>query len=232
MARESMPWFRFYCEAVWDRKLRGLDPDLRWLWVAILAAAGASPVRGTLLLAADVPLVVDDLADAANLPVSRVDAGIRAFTDRDMLTVDGGAWVVTHWGERQFASDSSTERSRRSRSNGDATSQQRSGGVAASPSDPESDTEPPSISGLAQYGLDEALVVDLLARHDLKVARNRGTAIANEDGWLVTARRKAATKYANKARETADTFTVDSERTLVDFITGDRRPTVADRRPA
>jgi hypothetical protein len=230
MPREARPWFRFYCEAVWDRKLRRLDPDLRWLWVVILSAARQSSEPGRLLLTASAPMVVDDLADAANMPADRVEAGLRAMLDLELLTVDGETWVVSKWSERQFESDSSTERSRRSRSDGDATSQRRSNGDAATRSDSDPDTEPPSISGLVQYGLDEQVVVDLLARHDLAAVKAKGTQVSNEDGWLVTGRRTAARKYAGKAREVAATFQVDSERQLVEFVTGGRRPTVADRR--
>lgn len=234
MPREARPWFRFYCEAVWDRKLRRLDGDLRWLWVVVLAAARQSSVPGRLLLTATEAMVVDDLADAANLPVSRVDAGVQAFLNLGLLTVDGDAWVVSKWGERQFESDSSTERSRRSRSDDVATPKQRSNGDAAtrseSDSDPDSEDLPPSISGLTQYGLDPEVVVDLLARHDLSRAREKGTQVRDEERWLTTGRRTAARNYARKVGEVAGTFSVGSERLLVEFVTGKRRPTVADRR--
>lgn len=230
MPREARPWFRFYCEAVWDRKLRRLDPDHRWLWVVVLSAARQSSEPGRLLLTASAPMVVDDLADAANMPAPRVDAGLRAMLDLGLLTVDGETWVVSKWSERQFESDSSTERSRRSRSDGDATSQRRSKGDAGTGSDTDPDTEPPSISGLTQYGLDGRTVVDLFALFDLDQARSKGTVVRDESGWLTTARVTAAKRYAAKAREVASTFLVDDEQMLVDVVTGDRARTYLTRR--
>lgn len=141
---EKLPWFRFYTEAIADRKLRRLEPAHRWLWVAILCAARQSPTPGVLLLTEDVPLTAEDLADMAALPVPSVEVGLAAFRRAGQITDDSalGALRVTAWDRRQFASDSSTERSKASR--------QRSRNVAASPqrSESDTDTDPSSSSVL------------------------------------------------------------------------------------
>ena len=115
---KKLPWLRLYTELPKDRKIRRRSVAERWLWVAVLCAAGESPVRGTLLLAEGAPLTEDDLADLANLPLSTVRKGLRSFIADDLLThdLDNGALVVTKWDERQFKSDANgAERMRRSR---------------------------------------------------------------------------------------------------------------------
>lgn len=231
MPREARPWFRFYCEAVWDRKLRRLDPDHRWLWVVILATARQSSVPGHLLITADQPQVVDDLADAANLPVDRVDAGLAAFVDLGMLTVDGDTWVVSRWAERQFESDFSTERSRKARSNDVASTQRPAGNGDGPPSDTDPDPEGSFISGqdsgpspqAERSALREA-VVDAVARHDLRVKQEggKGDPVHNPDAWLVTARRRAATKHGAKIDEALLMFDTDDPQLIADVVTGKR----------
>lgn len=125
MARPKRPWFRFYCEALHDRKLRRLKPAHRWLWVAVLACARQSPQPGYLLIEEDVPTTVDDLADDAAMKPAEVRAGMAAFIDLGMVSTDGstGAWHVTKWHERQYESDQSADRMQRHRGEGsDASS--------------------------------------------------------------------------------------------------------------
>ena len=141
MPRKSEPWFRFYVEAVHDRKLRRLEPAHRWVWVAVLAATKRSPIDGVLMLSERQPLEVDDLADIAAVPVDVAQAALDAFAAVGIVEwLDClSAWGVPKWSARQFESDSSTERVRKHRE----TQKERSNGDAVTPSDTDADTEKP-----------------------------------------------------------------------------------------
>lgn len=119
MPRKRNPWFRFYVEAVYDRKLRRQEPAHRWLWVAMLAVARESPEPGTLLLSdADPetgPVHVDDLADVAALDRDVVERGIKEFERLGMIEVVDGTMRISNWGARQFESDDVTSRTRKHR---------------------------------------------------------------------------------------------------------------------
>lgn len=118
MPRPSRPWFRFYVEAVWDRKLRRLTPAQRWLWVVVLAFARQSPRPGVLLVHDTEPVQPADLADASGLSARQVTAAMGRMVGLGMVTVtEAGHWSVTKWSERQYESDVSTERTRKHRSN-------------------------------------------------------------------------------------------------------------------
>jgi hypothetical protein len=159
------PWFRFYVEAASDRKLRKLDPAHRWLWVAVLCAAGSSPIPGELLLTDHQPLDAEDIADIAALPLPTVEAGLAALVSAGLLVKDDtlGCLTVAQWSARQFESDTSTERSRRSRerarSDG-ATLQERSSNGPESESDTETD---PSSSSVLPVDSAAAQVLDEIA---------------------------------------------------------------------
>lgn len=228
MPREALPWFRFYCETIWDRKLRRLDPSHRWLWATVLACARQSAVPGVLLIAGQ-PMDVDDLADAANLPAPVVDDGMRAFCDLEMVIVDGGAWVVINFNKRQPAD--STERSRRSRSNGVATSSQRDGDASESDQDP--DTDPSLIAELVSPGIDLLAVWDQIARWNLEARQaGNGEPVHNPEGWLVRAREKAQRDYSDQVRPLVDTFVIPDSRTLAELLVGKRAKTYLERRSA
>jgi hypothetical protein len=141
-----MPWFRFYVEAVADRKLRRQDPATRWLWVAVLAAARQSPEPGRLLVVEGVPMDEHDLADFAALSVAQVRKGLAALADVDTIERDAeGAWVVLNWSARQFESDDVTARTRRHRSNRDPGNVPRNVPTSSegTPPETETETEPP-----------------------------------------------------------------------------------------
>lgn len=116
MPRAVRPWFRFYVEALSDRKLRRLTPAQRWLWVAVLGAARQANDCGALSIAAD-PMDAHDIADLAGMTVREVERALPLFERAGMLHCVDGMWVVTNWSERQYESDSSTERTRKHRSN-------------------------------------------------------------------------------------------------------------------
>ena len=118
MPRPSRPWFRFYVEAVYDRKLRRPPPATRWLWVVLLSIARASPITGFLMVSERSPVTTEDLADIAALKRSEVEAGMAYFDREGMIEMDPnlGAYCVTSFLERQFESDDVTSRTRKHRS--------------------------------------------------------------------------------------------------------------------
>lgn len=117
MPRPSRPWFRFYVEAVHDRKLRRLKPEHRWLFVACLAAARQSREPGWLMVGEDDPMCWDDLVDFAAMSLRSVEQGTDALMDAGVLGYDADrkAWFVPAWSERQYESDDVTARTRKHR---------------------------------------------------------------------------------------------------------------------
>lgn len=240
MPREALPWLRWYCEAIWDRKLRRLNPEHRWLWVVVLSCARQSSMPGVLLIA-DQPMDVHDLADAANLPTSVVDDGMRAFTTLQMVTVDGGCWTVTNFLARQPLD--STERSRRSRSNADAAASQRGSNANGTASESDLDADIPSlISELAsppsdvenpgsEGGVDLSEVWDQIARWNLEARQaGNGDPVRNPDGWLVRAREKAERDYGAQVPDLLTMFVIDSPRLMAELLTGRRAKTYVTKR--
>jgi hypothetical protein len=111
------PWFRFYSEILSDRKLQRIgratgQPAVTIIgaWSIILAIANDSPERGVLLLDEDRPWLAEDLADEFGLDLATTERLLQEFQDWHMLHTEGVALCVTNWQQRQFSSDSSTER--------------------------------------------------------------------------------------------------------------------------
>lgn len=143
MAPPKRPWFRFYVEAVHDRKLRRLKPETRWLFVACLAAARQSPEPGRLLVGVDDPMGWDDLIDYAGMTRKQVEQGTDALHDAGVLDFDKSTstWFVPNWSARQYESDVSTDRtSKWRRKNDDVTPDE-------TPPETEADTENREQSG-------------------------------------------------------------------------------------
>lgn len=115
----SPPWFRFYSEALNDRKILRVCRDtgqpkalVIGVWATILALASDSPRRGLLLFTDDIPLTFDDLELETGLYGESLMALLDTFQRFNMLTWDDGAYCVANWDKRQFASDHSTDRVR------------------------------------------------------------------------------------------------------------------------
>ena len=120
MPRPSRPWFRWYVEAVYDRKLRRIPGEQRWVFVACCTVARQSPEPGVLLVGDD-PAGWDDLVDVAALPMRTVKAGMKSLTDAGIVARDEerGCWFLPAWAARQFESDNVTDRTRKHRSQPD-----------------------------------------------------------------------------------------------------------------
>lgn len=153
MARKPRPWFRFYVEALHDRKLRRREPAERWLWVAVLGVARSSPEPGVLLIGTATADEAD-LADVAALPAKVVRSGVAYFLSSDAAMLrrreEDGALVVINWDRRQFESDDVTARTALHRSN----QHRRNVPTSAEGTPPETETEnrdnppnPPSGDG-------------------------------------------------------------------------------------
>lgn len=148
MPRKPRPWFRFYVEAVHDRKLRRLKPEHRWLFVACLAAARSSCAPGWLLVGRDDPMGWDDLADFAGMPVGSVRAGVAALCGAGVLGWDepSDAWFIPAWDSRQYESDTSTTRTQKYR--GKERSNDVPGTAEGTAPETETDTDPSLVPSL------------------------------------------------------------------------------------
>lgn len=145
MARPARPWFRFYVEAMSDPKMRRLSPAQKWLWVAVLAASRQSCMPGFLMVSERVPYSWADLADYAGMKLREVERGTDLLTELGMIEFDPdlGAWCVPKWNDRQYESDSSTERTAKHRHN----ERGNNGETTAVGTPPETETETESERG-------------------------------------------------------------------------------------
>lgn len=150
-------WFRFYSETLHDRKLERIarrtgQPRMVVIgaWSILLALANDSPSRGMLLLDQDKPWTTEDLADEFGCDLALTEELLAQFESWHMLHSEDGAFCITHWAGRQFASDSSTERVQQHRERRAATEPQE-----AEP-EPCNDEPPPecNVTGTLQdcYG--------------------------------------------------------------------------------
>lgn len=114
----SMPWFRFYSEAINDRKIKRAcvisgQPKavVMGAWLIILCLANESPERGRLLISEDMWLSEEEILAETGLDMVTFGKVVNAFQRLNMLTV-GAGYEVCNWGKRQYDSDNSTKRVR------------------------------------------------------------------------------------------------------------------------
>lgn len=173
MARPARPWFRFYVEAIHDRKLRRMRPEHRWLFVVCLAAARQSPEPGWLLVGVDDPIGWDDLVDLAAMPLKQVEQGIDALQATAIIAFDKerSAWFVPSWDTRQFESDDVTARTTKHRS------KERSNDVPGNA--PETETEADTESSSSSSSVPDEVWITL-GRKKLAIAND----VKNVPSWL------------------------------------------------
>jgi hypothetical protein len=169
MAPPKRPWFRFYVEAVHDRKLRRLKPETRWLFVACLAAARQSHLPGWLYVGTDDPMGWEDLMDFAGMTRKQIEDGADALQAAGILAYDRGlkCWFVPSWNERQYESDDSTPRAAKSRrNNGHATAMQRpnNGDTPSDATPPETEAETETETDPTTAVPPEPMALTLVAR--------------------------------------------------------------------
>lgn len=132
-----MAWFRFYDEAVSDKKLHKIarDTGIEFLqvlgfWAAVLSLANDSPERGVLLITDTDPVTLNDVSQIVHCDFSTLETLCAAFLKAKMLTrkrfkavtcnvsetpSDSCVLSVVNWNKRQFSSDQSTARVRKHR---------------------------------------------------------------------------------------------------------------------
>lgn len=110
-----MDWFRFYSDAINDRKFRRIAFETQQpvatvlgIWTIVLSIASESPVRGALLIG-PLPANENDVSMAAGCNVSET---FQKFCETGLVTQVDGIWCVSAWDKRQYASDASSDRVR------------------------------------------------------------------------------------------------------------------------
>jgi len=145
-------WFRLYSEMLSDRKLSRAArlaacerATAVGVWVGMMCLASESSERGKLLLAPGVPFTAADIAEEVGCAEATVAGLLDAFHKLEMVAWIDGVLSITHWQERQYESDKSTERVRKHRatrkraSNVSGTLPERSGNAPDTDSDTETD---------------------------------------------------------------------------------------------
>lgn len=101
----SLPWFRLYGETVDDPKLRLLAFEDRWHYVAVLCCKSQGVQDTT------IPAMLDRMM-AVKLGLAERELGEVRRRLVEMGLIDS-TWQPVAWERRQFASDSSRERTRK-----------------------------------------------------------------------------------------------------------------------
>jgi hypothetical protein len=127
----GMPWCRLYAEAVDDEKLRLLAFEDRWHFIALLCCKTAG-----ILDAGDEPAMLQrKLAVKLGLQLRELEA--MALRLAEVGLIDASTFQPAKWGDRQFQSDTSTERVRAYRER-----MKRCGNVSETAQETDTDTEP------------------------------------------------------------------------------------------
>ena len=143
----TMPWFRFYSEAMHDTKLRRIArktgvsfAETFGTWAAILSFASESPQRGKLLLSDGNPVDKDDIEDVTGCNVSET---LQQLQSNGMLSVTDGVLTICNWSKRQYESDNSTPRVQKHRAQKAVagTTEKRYSNVSETPPETETETE-------------------------------------------------------------------------------------------
>lgn len=118
------PWFRLYCEVVDDPKVQELSPETFQGWINVLCLAGKN--KGTLPS-------MKHMAFSLRRSESDVKKLLAELISCGLLDKKGDIIQPHNWGNRQFLSDSSTDRVKRFR--------QRSRNVSGSVSETLNETD-------------------------------------------------------------------------------------------
>lgn len=125
-------WFRFYNEVIDDPKVQRLSPSLFRTWVNLLCVA--SDGSGKLPS-------IDDLAFKLRMSVQDVQQHVDDLVLAGLLDILPDGICPHNWDQRQFTSDSSTERVRKHRRNKEVSNGNVSCAVSETPPDTDSDSE-------------------------------------------------------------------------------------------
>lgn len=124
------PWFRLYTETVDDEKLRLLAFEDRWHFIALLCCKGS----GLLDSGDDDSLLRRKLAVKLGLSPRELEEVARRLAEVGLIDFDN--FQPLAWDDRQFKSDSSTERVRKYRER-----VKQSGNVSVTAQETDTDTE-------------------------------------------------------------------------------------------
>ena len=121
----NFPWFRFYSETPNDKKLDLIaeESGMQFLtvlgaWTLLLCLASDSPVRGTLQVTSKKRYSNGYISKQLRLSLSDTENLLNLFKEYDMIDFDENeAIIIKNWDKRQFKSDSSMDRVRKSREN-------------------------------------------------------------------------------------------------------------------
>jgi hypothetical protein len=122
-------WFRYHTEALNDPKVQRLDGETFKAWVNMLCLAAGND--GKLPPVADIAFALRMTEDACLTVVERLLNG--GLIDKVSGGANGYSYAPHGWAERQYKSDTSTDRVKRFR--------QRSNPVTETPPDTDTDTE-------------------------------------------------------------------------------------------
>ena len=107
----SNPWFRFYSEALRDRKLERIirttgQPKalIVGVWATLLALANDSPEHGVLLLTDDIALTFDDFCLETGLDEDTLRPILDQFMKLEMISLDDGIYYANQGIPRNIAS--------------------------------------------------------------------------------------------------------------------------------
>jgi hypothetical protein len=135
-----MKWFRLYHDLPHDRKIRKFSAQQKWAWVVLLCLASESKQRG-LILGEDDEVLAEDCGFES---VQDFQYFLDKLRQQDMIEPIEGGLKITHWNERQFASDDVTQRtsaSKAKKKSQKGTSKERSLDVPGNDEATSSDTE-------------------------------------------------------------------------------------------
>lgn len=184
-------WFRMYDEIINDAKIRRIaritklpKATIIGAWTILLTYASASPERGTLLIADDIPITIDDMIDDFGVGEKRAKSLVEAFLKFNMLALTDDIYNIPNWGKRQFKSDDTYARVKKHRKkrnketemkrfrNVSETEMKRFRNGNETPPETESETESESESESEYGGGDEAFKMMDLGAIKLDYYRN------------------------------------------------------------
>lgn len=103
---KGLPWFRLYAEIIDDEKIRLLAFEDRWHYIAILCMKG----NGLLDSGDDHDLMMRKVAVKMGLAIREIDEVARRLAEVGLI--DKNTLQPCKWDDRQFKSDTSTDRVR------------------------------------------------------------------------------------------------------------------------
>jgi hypothetical protein len=138
--KTTLPWFRFYTDAIEDPKVQRLPPHLFKTWVNLLCLAGR----------AGGPLpCVDDMAFYLRLSAHEAQQHLDELILAGLIDImPDGARQPHNWSVRQYVSDSSAERVRKHRAKRADEACNVTGDVTVTPPDSDSETDSEGLTPL------------------------------------------------------------------------------------